>query len=395
VAKTGVFGDACVDHHTAVIEDRGGTNRQAQLVDLSSVQYKRMVDGKTIATVQITGQACRAQTSTLRKISARRHELAIYRGSERVWEGPILKTSSTSQMFQIDAADILTYMEGTALRQDWRNVANGGATSIKTQRLAAMIAYELANGYSMVTTDGTVVVPAWESLTPAANILPWLDVRHHPTPALATQTTVDTRAFQMTLAQHLYDLTANGGIHFTVIGRRLVIWDAGLNLGRLRAVSEGDFSGDFQVIAEGTGFATIDHVTSTSTTASTLPPAVGHGSVDFSYYGPWERVDPTAAAAGTATTLDQSALNSQAKARVRTLYPLPLKLQTASGATLIPKAGLTMAKLVPGVLVPVVARTNIRDFDQVQRLDSITVTETAASGEKIATTLGAIGIATA
>lgn len=389
MSMVGAFGQPCVEHHTAVIFDRGGSRRIRQIVDLAEVSYGRALDKKSLGSITVSGRACVAQATILNQIIPRRMELVLYRGTERVWEGPILQCLSTSNSFTIDASDApLTYLEGAAM-----SVAYPAASlsSIKTQRLASIIANELTTPYTMVTTDtpGGLLIPRWETVTPPANIQPFLEFRHNPDTASATQTTTDTEAFQMTVAAHLYDLTANGGIHFTTVGRRLAIWDSNLVIGRLRVVSEKDFTGDFNVIQAGSDFATIDHVIGTQTDDTTQPPVVGHAATDFSVYGPWERVDPTSSENASQNAPDIGALNSQAKARVKALYPLPLLLESASGASLKVGPGLTFNQLIPGVEVPVVAKGNIRIVKQTQRIDTVAVTETAANGEQIKITLGA------
>jgi hypothetical protein len=118
-SRTGIYGQPCAVGHTLVIYDRGGTERVNQIVDLATVKWGRKKNAKTQAIITITGGACRAQSAVLKAVKSRRHEAVLFRGSKRVWEGPIVQIRSTSTFFEITANDILEYLEKTSLSKDW------------------------------------------------------------------------------------------------------------------------------------------------------------------------------------------------------------------------------------------------------------------------------------
>lgn len=376
----GVYGGNCIERHSVLIFDRGGKRRISQPVDLAEIQWERAMDRKTQASLLITGQACREQSRILEQIEPRRHELAIFRGRERVWEGPITQTKSTSSYFKLDASDIIEYLDHTALSKKWPN-ADGGGPPLMTARLKQIIEYELSTNYTVATGAGNRLITRWENIGKPANIKPYLDIR-----AGTTLTRAVTEAFEMTVGEHLYNLGRSVGVNYTTVGRSLVIWDG--SIGRTRTVTEKDFSGDFEVISAGSEFFNVAHVIATETDATT-PPSVGHATNDMSFYGPWETTISTSSEDPSSSATPQE-LNTQARRAISGLYPVPLQLIAAQGASLILSPGLTMSELVAGVELPVRAKQNIRPVSQLQRLDEMTVRETA-QGETITVNLTALG----
>ena len=86
----------------------------------------------------------------------------------------------------------------------------------------------------------------------------------------------------------------------------------------------------------------------------------------------------------------QDALNSQAQRDQVGRTPVPIDIRVPEGSTLRLNETLGINELVPGVTVPVRAELNLRQVQQDQRLDKITVTETAA-GESIQVALSSVG----
>lgn len=375
----GIFGDPCVSRHTAIIYDRGGKTKMTQIFDMSAVSWQRLDSQKSQAQISVTGKACAPQVSQFKSIESKRHELVLFRGKDRVWEGPIVQTRSNSTSFTITANDISEYLGGTALSKDWPNI--GG---LMTTRLQNIITYELTNDYVVTTTDGVKTINRWENITAPANILQFLEIRGG-----LTTTSSATTAFQMTVFDHLVALARSIGVSWTVVGRKLVIWDGTAHpLGQTRTLTEKDFAGDFSVIGDGASFANVAHVTSTTQPTDGSAAPNGHAANDMSYYGPWEQVIPTTTEAGN-TTPTQGELNSQAKTGISTLYPVPVKLDTTGGSLRLGR-GLSIQDLVAGVNVPARASRNLRSIYQMQRLSKLDVSETS-SGETIGVTLTAIG----
>lgn len=387
----GVYGGACVEGHTALIYDRGGERRVSQLIDLASCEWNRVQDEKSSASVVITGRACDAQAEVINDIEPRRHELVVFRGDERVWEGPIVQVATRSGTARILAHDIFDYLDHTPLTKDWpwdTGTVVSDHSALMTERAEEIITYELTTNYDMTVGTGmstTVVeVPRWETIPAPANILPFLEVRHSAT--LLSRS--ETLAFEMMLGEHLSNL-ADGGLEFTVIGRKLLLWDGAESIGRTRTVTEADFDGEPEVIAAGTNLAVIQHVSAQRPDEDhgddPDPPGVGNAGGPDDYYGVWTDLSSLASEDG-AETPTQDALNSQAQRGLVGRSPVPIEVRMPQGVGFRLSHDIGINSLVPGVRMPLLARLNLRRLSQVQRLDSVKVIETA-EGERVSVTL--------
>lgn len=386
--------EKCVTGHTVQIVDRGGSRKIAQLRNLTQVEWGRILEGKSLSTVQLTGRNCDQQADELSKIESRRHEMVVFRQGVRVWEGPIKSVTTTRGFAEIVAADGSEYLDFTALSKEWPlDTGTPGATTWArmTYRVEAIIAYELSTDYEMVVGTGgaahTVTVPRWETIDTPANILPHLEVRHSET----LQARSSTLPFEMTVGEHLYNLS-EGGLAYTWIGRKLLIWDVAQSIGSIKTLTEADFYGDPSLKQSGGDHWSIAHRRAQQNEDSTIP-SVGNAGGPDDYYGVWTHIVSSSEEDGSDTPT-QDALNSQAQRALVGRNPVPLTLSLPTGAGLKLGPDLTINELVPGVDVPVLAQLNLRKMAQRQRLSELKVTETA-DGEKISVTLIPIGEAVA
>jgi hypothetical protein len=367
---------SCVTGHTVHVYDRGGKRRLHTLKDLQQVQYGRVMDGKSTAEITITGQACDEQSDVLNAISPRRHEIVIFRGDDRVWEGPIVNTASTSARFVIKANDVLEYIDFTALSKAWPTRDDYKMVD----RIREMFEYELKTPYTVTTGAGTVTVPRWETVDPPANVSPYLLIAQNGT----TITTSETLAFEMTLGEHLGNLGRSVGVNFTTVGRSIVVWDGSLS--KTRTMTEADVNGDFEVIRDGGGFFNVSHVIAQSQEEDE-PPVLGHATNELSFYGPWETIvtvedEASASEDSDASAPTSAALNTQARRALSGKYPVPIILAVGDDGSLTLSDSLTINDLVAGINVPVLAQRNVTPVAQMQRLSQLTVTETSM-GETI------------
>lgn len=396
--RLSVYGDDCVQGHTALIYDRGGKKRLRQLVDLTSVRWGRTRDAFTDGEIVLSGRSCRAQADVITGIQPRRHELVIWRGSERVYEGPILEVKTYRDRAVIRAMDIGEYLKGTALSQDYPwNTGEpvSDASALMTERVADIIGIELTESYDMIIGTGgsatTVTVPRWEELDPPANILPHVEVRRSET--LLTRS--NTLAFEMTFAEHLQNL-AEGGLDFTTVGRKLLVWDSATSIGRTRVVTDADFDGDIEIILAGTEHYSVSHISAQRDEGDegTVDPGdpvpnVGNAGGENPYYGVWTNIVSLSSEDGDDNPT-QDALNSQAQRDQVGRTPVPIEIRVPDGSTLRTGPTLGINELVPGITIPVRADLNLRRLQQDQRLDKMVVTETA-TGESIQVTLSSVG----
>lgn len=379
----GVYGGQCIEKHAAVIYDRGGMRRIGPLLDLTSVRWERTRDGVSEAIVRVDGDACVEQSDFLASLATHRHELVIFRGGQRVWEGPIHRLAWHGTYVEVVAHDVIEYLMNTPLTQTWSN-ANDNVEPVAT-RIGRIILYEMTHGRQQVADDGlTYDVPAWESLTPPANVTEYLEIHNFVNEA---KTAMVTYPFEMTVGEHLQSLARYQGIDFTAVGRAIHIWDVSRALGRTQQLTEENFLEEIIVTEYGADHAQAAYVLGNPPPDSKVPvygSALAPENLDF--YGPWTKVFTPYNEDGTDNPLE-SELNSQAQRNLAGRTPSPVEVRIPDNSAVLLSDAITIDDLVPGVQVPLRATLSARQFSQMQKIDHVTVTETAANGETIQLTL--------
>lgn len=369
----GIYGSNCIEKHTVYVFDRGGSTRIAQLLDISQLVWTRDRDGVSEATLRIQGSACSAQADTLAGIEPKRHELVVFRGNDRVWEGPVWRVGWHSDWVEVTAHDIFEYIRATPLSRAWDNTYPN-ITEVTT-RISNILEYELTTNRTATDINGNpVTLPAWEHLSPPASIQPYLDIRHYPNEA---RTSALTKPYEMTVGEHIQNLARTGGVDWTVLGRSFICWDVSRYLGRTRQLTEADFLGS-EVILTAYG---ADHAQSAYVVGQDVTYGQAHNPENLAYYGPWTIMFTAYNEEGT-TAPTQDELDSQARRNTNGRSPVPLEVRVPDNSTIRLDDTLTIADLVPGVQVPLLATLNARRTSQMQKIDHVRVTETA-DGETI------------
>lgn len=371
--------------HSVYVTDRGGAQRLFTLNDIESVRYTRTLDDISVGEVVISGEACREQAELLGQVEPRRHELVIYRGDDRVWEGPIVSAEWGNDYVRFSARDVLEYLDARPITQYWPGPENGGP-ELMGDRIEQIIRYEMAWTYIAPGLSPQFVRP-WDSggygsITPAIDVLAHLEVRPG---TVITRT--ETYPFEMTVYEHLSTL-ARGGLDYTTIGRKILIWDSRETIGQTRTMTTKDFAGNLKVYGSGQDLVGVQHVVaSRDTDDGELPPTstanVGSALRDTSYYGPWAKIHSREE---EDTAVSREALNTQALRLSAGRIPLPTEIVVDGGARILLDDTLTIHSLVAGVDVPIVAVLAGRTMNQVQRFRHIGISETS-SGEEITASL--------
>lgn len=377
----GVYGGRCVEKHSAFIFDRGGQRRIGQILDLSAVDYERARDNVAEGSIRVEGDACAEQADFLAAVRSHRHELVIYRGRERVFEGPIHRTASHGSYMEIIAHDVSEYLFHQPLTRayDNRNTAASKKVTTVTNRMQGIIEYEFTHGRTQRGPNGaTVVVPAWESLDPPVNIVPHLVVHHWPNEA---ETSAYTVPFEMTVGEHLQNYAQHGGIDWTAVGRAIHIWDVSRSLGRLEQMTDANFIGEGVIVSE----YGADHTQAAYVIAQNGQYGSAINPQYLDYYGPWTNITTAYNEEGTADPT-QAELASQAARNVAGVSPVPVEVRIPDNSTLVLTDWLTLNMLVPGVEVPLRATLNARRLTLMQKIDHVVVHETA-DGESVQLTL--------
>lgn len=372
----------CVQGHRAFIFDRGGTTRVKPLLDLTSVKWTRDRDGISEATIRLEADACARQSDLIKSLRTHRHELVIYRGDERVWEGPLHRIAAHRSHVEIVAKDVLAYVFATPLSREWNN-RNPNSTTV-TNRIEEIIQWEMTHDRVQQVYDPesaswvNVTVTAWENLDQPANVVPHLDVRHFPNEA---GTSAYTSPFQMTVGEHLASLARQSGIDYTTVGRSIVIWDVSRSLGRLQPMTDSNFYSNVVVSEYGADHSQSAYVVSQE---GAFGQAVNVDNLD--YYGPWTTVFTAYDEEGSEEAT-QAELDSQAQRNLAGRSPAPVEVRVPDNSGIVLTDTLTISKLVCGVQIPLVATLNARTISQMQKLDHVAVTETGNGGETVQVTL--------
>lgn len=365
---------ACVVNHSAFIFDRGGTRRIGPVLDLSSVRWERARDNVTEASIRIEGDACTAQSDFIASLRTHRHEMVLYRGAERVWEGPLHRIASYGSYTELFARDVSEYLFHTPLTQGYDNSTT---TTEVTTRIEDIIAWELTHGRIQKVNGVDTAVPAWESLTPPINVLPFLVVHHFVNEA---ETSAKTIPYEMTVGQHLTDLARQSGIDWTTVGRAIHIWDVSRAIGYTEQMTEANFTADVIVTEYGS-----DHVQSTYVIGQDGVYGDALNTAYLDYYGPWTEINTAYNEEGTEAPT-KAALASQAQRNLYGRSPAPVEVRVPDNSGILLTDTLTINSLVPGTQLMLRARLNARPMSQMQKIDHVIVSETA-SGESIQVTL--------
>lgn len=370
--------EACIVQHSVYIYDRGGLTRFAQINDISRIWWERDRDGISEAEIVITGRSCGLQREKISQFAAKRHEVVIFRGNERVWEGPISRISDEGDRIVIAAKDVCWYLFGKALSRTWDNSTAGDGVTEVTTRFQNIIGWELTHARTIRSVGGgTLVLPAWEALSPPVNLLEHLTVHHFPNEA---RTSAKTLASEMTIGQHLQNAARTSGIDYTAIGRSIHLWDTSRSIGRTRTLTEADFFGNIVITEYGADHTQAAYV-------SGMDGAYGSAGnpENLDFYGPWETVYTAYNEEGS-NAPSQPELDSQAIRNTSGRSPVPYEVRIPDNSSIRLGLSLGINELVPGVQVPLRATLNAKAYEQDQKLDHLRVTETS-DGETIQVTL--------
>jgi hypothetical protein len=357
--------------HRAAIFDRGGTRVLGYLENIVSVDWERVRDDFSTAQVTIA-EPTKDCVKLLQQIAVNRHELVIWRGQERVWEGPVSLISRHADVFRIEARDIIYYLYRTVMHEEHDNAAywdNGVFVNHVTPVVDRAV--------EIITTE---LNRAKETLDPPVNIVPYITpVRFHDVD-LERKANRRTMPYSATVYDELESLAQTGGLDYTAVGRRIIINDVRVPIGQTPVVTEADFIGEVVVSSYG-----LDGATRAFTTGDNNMVGMAGGIDPF--YGEWEiheqMFDEDSTEAPTQNSLDNAAeYNLFGKVVPPTVVRLP------ENTLLNPNGVLNMQDLVPGVHMPLRASLFSIDLIQMQKLTTVKVTETGTEGEQITITLG-------
>lgn len=348
--------------HRAFLMDRGGEVRISEIFPLMRCRWERVRDDVSTANIFAPRPDPRCLTA-LKEIEPGRHEIAIFRNGIRVWEGPVTLTTEQGPAITIDARDVCHYAGRTIMRSAYNNKYPKITVAVK--RLEFIMRHELARK---------------EALNPGINVLKYLDVRNLPGSAKSSRS---TKKYEQYVLDEMEEMAWRGGIDYTTVGRKIILFDTDDNIGEGPQITEADFIGDIAITAYGMELATYSAVN------DGLGHWGAHGGTD-PYYGQIELLHSAFSNDSdtqAATAISVKELTKQAKRNMSGRFPTPVVLRVPQNSTLTPAAiDRLMDFLVPGVRFPVRATSTYRQLEQVQKLDRIVFEETE-EGESAQITL--------
>lgn len=351
-------------NHTVELYDRGGKRKLGNITPLTRVRWERVRDDTSVATayVQITNIEC---NKTMAMAEAGRAEMVIFRGGQRVWEGPVTHVAYRGDSIQIEARDITHYLNRTAMHAEYDSRYPNNEFVIT--RLRRIFTAELARK---------------EALDPSANILSHVVYRYADDPKNEAGTASRTLPYEMSVFDHLDNYASRGGIDYTVAGRSLILFDVHQKLGQTPLVTSDDFIGEPVITQYGMELATRVIMTD----------GEGHygdaGGID-PYYGEWEVLyqaydEDTASDDEKPPSVKE--LASQAKRTWSQGKVPPMVVRLPENTRVNPNGVLSMSNMIPGTWVPLTASLPGRKLTQMQKIDSMSVEETE-QGEEIKITM--------
>lgn len=358
--------------HSAQIFDRGGKTLITPLEGVISVQWERLRDDTSVAKVTVSQRASNDCHRAVGLIGTGRHELAIYRGQVLVWVGPITHLEYRKSEATITARDVTHYLNRMIMKGEYNNAHPNTTTVVR--RAARIIRAEAAR---------------FEAQNPPINIVPFLEPHDRPDYFVDGErrrrdagTSTHTLRYHSNVYEHIDQLAARAGLDYTAIGRAIHLWDVrNPAMGQTGTISQKDFIGETIITEYGMDLCTVAAMTDGKG-------RYGQYGSAHPYYGlvemvetaydedtgeDWNQIDPTPPTVAE--------MRSQAQRMIK--VPPPLVVRVPDNSTLNPNGTLSINELVPGVFIPLEAELPGRQLSQMQKLDSVKVSETAEEGEQV------------
>lgn len=376
------------ENHTVSITDRGGNRILGVLESVTDVQWERVRDDISTAKVTVA-QPSGDCFQLLNDISCNRHEMVIYRGGDRVWEGVITHISRHADVFQISARDVMHYAYRTAMHSGYDNAAYWHPDPKDPNRVWVNNMGSIVDRALNVLT--TELNRKKEQLDPPINVVPYITAVRPADISQERRTGRKTLPFAMTVYDDMESMASLGGLDYTVVGRRIILSDTRVAIGRTAPVTEGDFLSEIVVTSYGMDSHTRTFTTGEDGMYGVYPPWSGHPDPKMQeyidYYGEWENVEQMMDE-DSAEPPSQLLLDSSASLSMSGRLPVPTLVRLPENSQLNPNGVLSIQDLVPGVIIPVRATLTSIVLTQNQQLNNVTVNESGEGGEAITISLG-------
>lgn len=353
------------------VYDQGGEVLRGEITPASQLTFRRLRDDISNCVISTNGFSddCGA---LLKKVRSWVHELKVFRDGIPVWEGPVTRITYSRNGVEFEAKDVMAYVYRRILRQgfndSWRRV-DGEQVGLPT----------------VVQRARQVIIDCLARHDP--NVLGFMTTFDFRDDAVTSRVVPD---YSVTGWEIVDDLAANAGLDYTVMGRRIILWDTHRPTGRLPEMRDGDFSDPPVVTEYGMQLCNYFAVTNNSGVWGAARPKKEAPPNEF--YGPIEMLasayGESDGGGGTALTRPardrlENALEGQAKRNIAHRWPTPVVVRVPDNSALSPDANVGFQQLVPGVWIPIRSSGPLREVAQWQKLDSVTVTASPQKSEQV------------
>lgn len=343
----------CVEQYDVIITDRRGEVPVGQLEDVTGITWARELNVTSQANVTTPGvQCCGLLDDGVLGVWGR--HLQIVRDGVTVWgPGPIRS---------------INYTTGEIVARDISEV-------IQSRVIHSTMCFDPACGG--VATDATAIAQAIVNDALAGddpNILPLVTVIPGAPATLRSYLPNDSYSLDA-----IQSLTQAALIHFTVLGRRLIIGPQGTPFGTLPTFSDDAFTDFNDVVEDGSALITRAVVQGDTVSGSAGGTDPFYGLVEF-------------LSAKDSSIISAAAATAAAAAIVAASNPAPTYLQVPDGSILSPDAPADINELVPGVNIPLSITESCRRLFATLPLRRLQVTYSAANGEQVRITTAPDGV---
>ncbi|WNI20290.1 hypothetical protein [Actinacidiphila sp. ITFR-21] len=370
----------CPQQYRAIIHWRGGARpfTSPDVSALTAVKWNRTLNDTAEGTITIAkGTAGADCCGLLGQIEPYAHELTLYRDTELVWQGPVIRTRETRATFVVEAHDVTEWLARTVNTTVLRYLSTNTADPMHMGPVQ-----EIAHTIIRLNLQAGLFAsqPDWPEM------LPYIVRLDDPVKASFEKDGSDNASVWIVpILQIINDELVPRGLEYTTVGRSLLLSRPMTTADPAQArLTLNDIAGDVQIVRDGPTGASIVWVTN-QVGDEISGTEFGVSGVISPEYGRLDTLIKTSAEGLTAYDLWQIA-----RASYNGRYPVPTSLTIPEGSTLAPTAPVSMRQLVPGQRIDVAATGMCNDLNQPYRLADVEV-EWGASGEQVGVGLVPIG----
>ncbi|MEU0770633.1 phage baseplate protein [Streptomyces albogriseolus] len=336
----------CPDSYTAVIHWRGGAQpfSSASMDRLTKVTWSRTANDISDAAVTLLkGDIPTECCAALADCEPWVHELTLYRDSDLVWQGPIIRVIERGESFLIEALDVFAWLD--RLVNTWL-VQYTTVSADSAGRKRAPVQYIAWNHIRLNMAESPLSVP-----DDYAGILPYIQRRGETLtlPTSFIKAGSGKKAIWPAFVGDILRELTKRGLVWTTVGRAILLSSTRTWFGLARPgvrLTEADFAGDLEVVKDGMGAATYAFATTKQENDLTPGKTFGTGKTGT----PYGRLDLLVDMEGTDPDdpVTDRDIRETAAAALLGKYPVPVTINVPQGSALNGTAPVTIEQLVPG-----------------------------------------------